>query len=62
MSEPKFESEEWRLPGKNPAPPPTSRYAAPLSGRPRRLPDAVDYERALLDAFDARQEPEAVEN
>jgi hypothetical protein len=25
------------------------------------LPDAVDYERALLDAFDARQEPEAVE-
>jgi integrase len=26
------------------------------------LPDAVDYERALLDAFDARQEPEAAEN
>lgn len=26
------------------------------------LADAVDYERALLDAFDARQEPEAVEN
>jgi hypothetical protein len=25
------------------------------------LPDAVDYERALLDAFDARQEPEAAE-
>jgi integrase len=26
------------------------------------LPDAVDYERTLLDAFDARQKPEAVEN
>jgi integrase len=26
------------------------------------LPDAVDYERGPLDAFDARQEPEAVEN
>jgi integrase len=26
------------------------------------LPDAVDYERGLLDALDARQEPEAVEN
>jgi hypothetical protein len=26
------------------------------------LPDAVDYERDLPDAFDARQEPEAAEN
>jgi integrase len=26
------------------------------------LPDAVDYERGLLDAFDARQEREAAEN
>jgi integrase len=26
------------------------------------LPDAVEYERGLLDAFDARQEREAAEN
>ncbi len=26
------------------------------------LPDAVDYERTLLDAFDARQEQQAAEN